>query len=137
MMRVVVDTNVLISGTFWKGDSAKIVSLVEEGKITLILSSEIIAEYNKVMDYDEIKQKVGHHHERAQAVQKLMQIGMIVTPKKSINIIKEDPDDNKFIETAVAGKADVIVSQDNHLLKLKNYENMKILTPLEFLKQRT
>ncbi len=64
-----------------------------------------------------------------------MQIGVIVIPKESINIIKEDPDDNKFIEAAIAGKADLIVSQDRHLLKLKNYGKIKIITPEEFLKQ--
>lgn len=135
MLRVVLDTNVLISGTFWKGDSAAILRLVEEKKLVLIVSTEIIKEYDEVMNYDEIKQKVGHHHERAQASQKLMQISVIVNPQESINVIKEDPEDNKFIEAALAGKADIIVSQDHHLLKLKNYGKIKIVTPEEFLKQ--
>lgn len=135
MTRIVLDTNVLISGTFWNGSSAEIIHLIEEEKLVLIVSAEILKEYDKVMNYDEIKQKVGHHHECAQAGQKIIQLSVIVHPQQSINIIKEDPEDNKFIEAAIAGNANVIVSQDNHLLKLKNYGGIKIVTPEEFLKQ--
>ena len=50
-----------------------------------------------------------------------------------IEIIKDDPDDNKFIECAVTNNADYIISGDNHLLNLREYENIKILSPKEFL----
>ena len=50
-----------------------------------------------------------------------------------IEIIKDDPDDNKFIECAVTNKADYIISGDNHLLNLREYRNIKILSPKEFL----
>ena len=59
---------------------------------------------------------------------------MIVEPKEKIDAVKYDPKDNIFIETAVAGNVDYIVSQDNHLLKLKDFRGIKIITPDEFNK---
>ena len=58
---------------------------------------------------------------------------MLIEPEEKINIVKDDPDDNKFIEAAVAGKADHIVTQDAHLLKIKEYRGIKIITPREFI----
>lgn len=136
MSRIVLDTNVLISGTFWSGDSAKILRLVEKGEITLITSSEIIAEYNRILYCDEIKAKVDLHDKKAQAVQKITQLAIFVEPFEKLHIVKDDPDDNKFIEAAVEGNAEYIVSKDNHLLKLKNYKNVKIVTPEEFTREQ-
>ncbi|MBI2522832.1 putative toxin-antitoxin system toxin component, PIN family [Candidatus Woesearchaeota archaeon] len=59
---------------------------------------------------------------------------IIVEPKERINIVKDDPKDNIFIETAVAGNVDYIISQDIHLLKLKEFKGIKIITPEEFNK---
>ena len=54
--------------------------------------------------------------------------------KQIRTIVKDDPKDNIFIETAVAGNADYLISQDNHLLKLKEFKGIKIITPEEFLR---
>ncbi|GAG74095.1 unnamed protein product, partial [marine sediment metagenome] len=59
-----------------------------------------------------------------------------VKTKKKLDIIKEDPEDNKVLECALFGKADYIVTGDKHLLKLCKFNNIKILTPIEFLKER-
>ena len=59
---------------------------------------------------------------------------MIVEPKEKIDAVKDDPKDDIFIETAVAGNVDYIISQDNHLLKLKEFRGIKIITPDEFNK---
>ena len=56
-------------------------------------------------------------------------------PKIKLNIVKDDPDDNKFFETALAGKADYIVSQDKrHVLKIREYKGIKTISPEEFMK---
>jgi len=57
----------------------------------------------------------------------------IVSPKKPINIVS-DPDDNKFVEAAIEGNAQYIISQDKHLLSLRECQGIKIITPKEFLK---
>ena len=59
---------------------------------------------------------------------------LIVELKEKIAAVKDDPKDNVFIETAVAGNVDYIISQDNHLLKLKEFRGIKIITPEEFNK---
>lgn len=58
----------------------------------------------------------------------------LVIIKNELDAVKEDPSDNKFLETALNGKADYIITQDNHLLKIKEYKNIKIMAPKEFLK---
>lgn len=133
MVIVVLDTNVIISGTFWAGASSKIIRLVETGKIKLILSAAIVAEYEEILDSDEIREKVGHHEERMRAIHKVLQLGTLIETTEHIYVIQDDPDDDKFIEAAVAGNAQFIISQDKHLLNLKAYKNIKVIEPEEFL----
>ena len=64
----------------------------------------------------------------------ILKNSVLIAPSTKIDIIKEDPDDNKFLETAVDGKADFIISQDKHLLNLKEYRGVKILRPEEAVK---
>lgn len=131
-MKVTVDTNVLVSATFWKGDSEKIITLAENKEIILILSKPILDEFIKVINYPEIKDKV---KEKAliinRTIEKIISISNIIEPKVKLDIVKADPDDNIIIECAAEGKVDCIISQDRHLLDLKYH--IPILTPSEFL----
>lgn len=135
-MRIVADTNVLISATFWKGDSFKIIEKVENKEIELIISKEIIEEYANVLNYEEIREKVKTKSLAARfTIGAIIGMATIVQPKEKVDIIKEDSDDNKFLEAALEGKADFIISQDNHLLKIREFKGIKILKPEEFLKR--
>lgn len=58
MIRITLDTNILISATFWHGSSEKIIDKVENKEVTLVLSNSILEEYYKVLEYDEIKEKI-------------------------------------------------------------------------------
>ena len=62
----------------------------------------------------------------------IIEKSMLVVPTKKLKVVS-DPDDDKFVEAAVEGKANVIISQDKHLLSLKNYKDIKIITPETFL----
>jgi|SRR3989344_1069289 len=133
-MKITVDTNVLISSTFWYGASNKIIEKVENKELELILSKEIIEEFLRVLNYEEIQQKIRDKNlEMKRSVEKIISISLITEPKQKFDIIKEDPDDNKILECAFERKVDYIISQDNHLLKLKNFEGIKIINPEEFL----
>jgi len=121
-MKVVLDTNIFISGIFWKGSSNK-------GKSTLVTSLEVISEIIKVLKDFKIRLSDEIIKEW---VDLIVRNSIIVEPKDKIKIVKNDPKDNIFIETAVAGNVDYIVSQDNHLLKLKEFRGIKIITPEEF-----
>ncbi len=87
------------------------------------------------MLYRELAEKVGHYDERRLAVQKIIDLGYMVYPKKKIRVVLEDPDDDKFIESALEGKANCIVSQDRHLLAIGMYAKIRILTPQKFLQE--
>jgi putative PIN family toxin of toxin-antitoxin system len=131
--RIVMDTNVLISGTFWTSPSFHILQNINTGKIVLIVSPAILREYDDVLHRDEILDKTAYSRERAQAAAKIVAKAMLVEPAERIKAVKDDPDDDKFLEAAIAGNASHIVSQDNHLLSLKEFRGIKILTPEDFL----
>ncbi len=134
MKTITVDTNVLISATFWYGASYRIIKEVEEGRIILILSPQIIKEFAEVLDYEEIQEKIIHKNlEMKMTVAKIKELAVIVYPSEKVEVVKEDPDDNEIIECAIEGKADCLISQDKHLLEVKSYRGIAILTPEEFL----
>lgn len=130
MINVVLDTNVFISGFFWEGNSRTILNLWKEDKILLIISMEIISEIVKVLKDFKIQMP---DIQRKELIDLIISKSSIVQPLERINIVKDDPSDNKFIEVAVFGHADYIVSQDKHLLILKKYKNIRIISPEEFL----
>jgi putative PIN family toxin of toxin-antitoxin system len=130
-MKVVLDTNVFISGIFWKGSSNKVITSWKEGKFTQVTSLEIISEIIKVLKDFKIRLSDDMIREWADLI---VRNSIIVKPKERVSIVKDDPKDNIFVETAVAGNVDYIVSQDNHLLKLKEFRGIKIITPEEFNK---
>ena len=129
-MRIVLDTNIFISGIFWKGASNKVLMNWKEGKFTLVTSLETILEIIKVLKDFKIKLSEDMIKE---LVDLIVQNSIIVEPKEKIDIVKDDPNDNIFIETAVAGNVDYIITQDNHLLKIKEFNGIRIITPEKFL----
>ena len=129
-MKVVLDTNIFVSGIHWIGASDKILKAWILSKFDLVCSLPIIEEIIRVllsfkipMDSDDILWWEDSIFEKS----------ILVIPTKQVDIVKDDPDDNKFIEAALEGKAEFIVSQDKHLLKLKQYKDTKIIHPKEFL----
>jgi len=97
----------------------------------LVTSLEAVSEIIKILKDFKIKLSDEMIKEW---VDLIVRNSMIVEPKEKIDAVKDDPKDNIFIETAVAGNVDYIVSQDNHLLKLKEFRGIKIITPEEFNK---
>ena len=134
-MKITVDTNILISSTFWYGSSFKIIEKIENKEIELILSKEIIEEFINVLNYKEIQQKIKNKNlEMKRTVEKVISISRMVEPKQRFNAVKEDAEDNKIIECGVERNVDYIISQDNHLLNLKKYKGIKIISPEDFLR---
>ncbi len=132
-MKITVDTNTLISATFWYGDSFKIINMAENKELDLILSKSIFKEFFGVLHYDEIQEKIKDKNlEMKRTIAKIVSISSIVEPKQKFNIC-EDPKDNIVLECAAEGKVDFIITQDKHLLKLKEFKGIKIVTPKEFL----
>lgn len=133
-MRITLDTNVLVSGTFWTGNSFRVLDLIDKKVVSCVLSEPILQEYLKVIQSDEIMRKKEAKSLRINdVIRKVIAMMDIVHPKTSINVVKEDPDDNKILECAIEGSADCIITQDNHLLKLGRFRKIDIITPEEFL----
>ena len=136
MLKLVLDTNTLISSFFWEGQEAKLFRKIEQKKCLLFLSLDILKEIEKVINKPKFMQAmINSNLNSDQIIQKIMSLShIIIGPKLNINIIKEDLTDNKIIECAINSKADYIVSGDKHLLKLKEFKNIKIFKTKEILK---
>lgn len=137
MIRVVVDTNVLVSGLISpEGFPAKIIDFWQERKYILVTSKAILQEMERVLNYPRISRKYQIGKEIiADYLRGFSVFAEVCRPTKRVFIIRNDPHDNKFIEAAVNGKADLIVSGDHHLLDLKEYQGIKIFTAKEFLEE--
>ncbi len=130
-MKVVVDTNIFVS-SFFGGNPKKIIDLWKEGKISLCVSKNILDEYIEVL------QRIGLGDEREfEELLSLFAKGfniLFTTKTPKIKAVKGDPDDDKFIECAVALKAEAIITGDKGLKAMNEYVGIKILTPQQFLK---
>ena len=132
MFNLTLDTNILISAFISKGNEYRILRLAKLGKIKLSLSLEILEEFKEVIG----RLKFGFSQEQInKATKQLLSISEILITSTKIDIVKEDPDDNKILECALDGKSDFIISGDNHLLNLKEYKNIKIINSREFLEK--
>ncbi len=130
-MRVVVDTNVLVSGIFWAGTPCKVLEAWASDTFAVCGSAEILEEYFEVID--RLSVRCGREDlARRWKVYLFDHIDM-VEPIHSFNDCR-DPDDAKFVECALAGNAAYIVSGDDDLLVLANIGGIEILTPAQFLK---
>jgi len=130
-MRVVLDTNVLVSALLFTGISAELVPLWQKGTITVLLSREILEEYLKVLAYPKFELSEGEI--KGLLEEELLPFVQIIKPGIRVRVVKRDPSDNKFLECAVAGKADVLISGDKDLLTLRHYRRVRIQTPARFL----
>lgn len=130
-MRVVLDTNVFISSFLGTEPPRKIIDFWKEGKITICLSKKIVDEYVEVLE------RLGLSGEKE--VEEFLQLfarnfhSLFTAKTPNLEIVKNDPDDNKFFECAVALKAQFIIAGDKAVLKIKNYMGIKILSPKQFI----
>jgi putative PIN family toxin of toxin-antitoxin system len=134
MHRVVIDTNIIVSGIIQKkGYPYNVVKSWENGNIILITSLKLIDEVKKVFFYPKIKEKFKlEYSEINHVVQNLLKYSVTITNLPVINFIKTDPSDNIILSTAEEGKANFIITGDSHLLTLKNYKGIEIITAKHF-----
>jgi len=127
-MKIVIDTNVLISGVFFGGFPRKILVSIVNQKVTACATAEIINEYEEIIQ-EMIKRKQGHINKSI--LSPLIKTMEIIEPTTHIEICR-DPDDNKFLECAKDSCAIYIVSGDKDLLVINKYENIQIITAKDF-----
>ncbi len=136
MKRVVLDTSTLISGLLWDGNEATVIEKAESRTIRLFISHHLLEELEAVLKRDKFSNKLkGKEYTVEKAVAKIALIATLIEPSIKINVVKEDPDDNRILECAVSAEATVIVSGDSHLLNLRNYAGIDIVSTIDFMKQ--
>lgn len=132
-MRIVLDANIYISTLISsKGNPARIVRWWLNGEYDVLVSQPIIDEILRVTAYDRIQKKYSEVREnRLEFVALISEQAIWVEPNELLDVVG-DESDNRYIECAIAGSADYIVSGDEHLISLKEYQGVEIVTPAAF-----
>ena len=128
--KVVLDTNVLISGILFGGNPRQVLELVIQGKIDAYISPSIFTEFREVL----IRPKFGLTPEKCFSIAKEMEdLFCFVFPQIKVDLIKDDPDDNIILECALAANVKYIITGDPHLLNLESFDKIKIIPPATFI----
>lgn len=128
--RVVLDTNIFISAILYGGNPRKVVNLAVTELIEVYISLELLEELGRVLRG---KFTLGSF-EIDTIISEIKDFAEIATPQVRLQVIKEDPSDDKVLECAAEAKARFIISGDKHLLNLGNFRGIKIVNPAEFLR---
>lgn len=129
-MKVVLDTNVFVSGVFFSGPPYRILQAWRNGDLQIVLSLEILDEYYRIgeelsaqfpkVDLNPILELITTKAE-------------LVEAERLDEDVCDDPDDDKFFACAITGGADLIISGDKHLLKMSGYQGIKVVRPRQFI----
>lgn len=128
-MRIVIDTNTVVSGLLWEGTPARLLDLANDNEIDLFTSAALLKELRNVL----LRAKFARRIERAQtSVEELLlayqAVAHCVSTTTVPRIVPTDPDDDQVIACALAAHADLIVSGDSDLLDLKQHQDIRIVT---------
>ena len=133
MIRVVLDTNTLISALLFSGTASRLIPLWQSRRIIVLVSKAILEEYLRVLAYP--KFKLTDAEIRALAEEQLLPFVDTVRVRRRLAVVQRDPEDDRFLECAVAGRAKYIVTGDRDLRELESYRGAVILTVGEFLER--
>ena len=131
-MRIVIDTNVLVSAVFFGDRPGEVLDLVLRRRLEAVATDRIIAEYQATIEC--LLERYGGAHLRLSIMPILA--AMEVIPQTDNVHVCRDPDDDKFISCAVDGKCIYIVSGDKVLLAVEKYNDVEILTVAQFLERQ-
>jgi putative PIN family toxin of toxin-antitoxin system len=129
-IKVIIDTNVLVSGIFFGGPPARILKAWQDGRFRIILSEDILDEYRRVIQT--LAVKLGHI-DFEPILEKLLIESQLVPSYAFQSPVCEDPDDDKFLACAMVSQSNYLVTGDHHLLKIGKFLNTLIVTPRHFV----
>ncbi len=135
-MRVVFDTNIFISMLIWRNKELEFLyDLFQQNKITVSVNIQIIQEITRVLNYPKFAIPLQKADLTAEKIISAIINDCLIfsSSAKPLKIIKDDPSDNIILDCAQSSGADFIVSGDKHLLNLKSFQNIPILTPRQFI----
>lgn len=134
-MRLVLDTNIVLSALLWGGTPYRLLQLAEQGELQLFTSPMLAAELREILSRSHLANKLIEKGTTADTVTALyLEFARAVSPLSVPRVVPDDPDDDHVIACAVAAKANLIVSGDKHLLKLREYQGIRIVTAAQAVK---
>jgi putative PIN family toxin of toxin-antitoxin system len=130
----VLDTNVLVSALLNEvGSPGKVLKAAREGRFTAASSQPLVDELHRVLGRPHIRAAFRGNQERIDDLIALSRSAIAVTGEAELRVVERDPADNRVIEAAVAARADFIVTGDQDLLSIGEYEGIRIVSPARFL----
>ena len=135
MLKVVLDSNVIISGlTATAGNPHNVLEAWRRGEIVLLTCPAIVEEVTEVLSRPFFREKRHITQEQVTRAKRVLEMDtVLVEPKEHLDVVDNDPDDDRVLECALAGGADYVVSGDHHLLDLGRFRHIPIVTPRQFL----
>jgi putative PIN family toxin of toxin-antitoxin system len=128
--RAVFDTNILISAYLWPGVPRNALEVVRQGLCALVSAWPAVEEFVRVLGY----RKFGlSPREIEPLVSDLLSLVTLVSPRQDVHVVAQDPSDNLFIAIALEGHCPLIVSGDHHLLGIRQYEGIRVVSAPEFM----
>jgi putative PIN family toxin of toxin-antitoxin system len=131
-LKIVLDTNVFVSGIFFSGPPYQILKAWQERNLQIVISLEILNEYFRVGDELSLQFP---DTDLNPILELLITKAELIEAVKMDETICDDPDDDKFFACAIAGGVKIIVSGDKHLLKISGYKGIKVVKPRQFLEE--
>lgn len=133
-MRVVFDTNILISGTLWSGTPALILQAAYANRFETVSSESLLDEFKDVLERPKFASRLALTEQTSiQIVEQYATLAHVIQPKAVERVISADEDDDQVLACALEGDADYIVSGDPHLLDLGEYKHIPIPSASKFL----
>lgn len=132
-MRAAVDTNVLVSAVGWDGPEDRLLRRAVAGEVDLVLGLAVLEEFLEVMARPRFA--FVPPDDLASFVALLLRAAVLVHPRRTVDVVRDDPVDNRVLEAAVAGECDLVVSGDRHLLDLGAFEGMDVVRAPEALRR--
>lgn len=134
LIKVVADTNTIISGVLWHGAPHTLLGIAYKNEIQLLTCSALLQELTEVLQRDKFLPYLSRSKMSVQEiVESYALMAQVIELGEIEPVITVDPDDDVVLACAIAGRAKIIVSGDNHLLSLKQYQQIQIMTTSEFL----
>jgi len=132
-MKIVIDTNVAVSGLLWGGPPNEILKMARSRNLSILACDQTIQELKRALGYDKFRKRLADLQGSVESAYSYFMnlVFFVPGPKEVPEVILDDPFDNLFLALAVENKASLIVSGDHHLLDLVKYKNIQIVRPSE------
>ncbi len=135
-MRIVIDTNIRISGLLWRGIPWTLLRMAEAGTVELCMAPEMLDELAAVLHYERLQPRLKQIGlTPAELIAYALDLASMFEVPQGDPIVIADPDDDVFLRCAVVARAACVIPGDTHLLDLARYQAIPILTVREFLSQ--